>query len=207
MKYRDEYLTIAQPSTGLFKEKGSKFMAFAFPVYNTEQINEILARLKKEHHSAQHHCYAYILGLEGTESRVHDDGEPPHTAGKPILGQIISRKLTNILIVIIRYFGGVFLGKGGLARAYKNAAADALNNASVIKMIQKKIYRLSFEYKELNNVMKIIGESGSEVISQKYEQLAQIEISIRKNMVPGVMNKFKLIDKMKVEYLGVKQQW
>ena len=205
MKYRDEYLTIAQPSTGLFKEKGSKFRAFAFPVYNVEQINSILARLKKEHHAAQHHCYAYILGPKGTEFRIHDDGEPAHTAGRPILNQIISRKLTNILVVTIRYFGGVLLGKGGLARAYRNAAANALDNASVIKKVQEDIYRLSFEYKDLNSVMKIIGLTGLEVMSQTYEKLARIEISIRKNMAPGVLNQFRSIDKLKVEYLGIKQ--
>lgn len=202
MKNRDEYLTIAQPSTGLYKEKGSKFIAFAFPVTTIGQINNILARLKKEHHSAQHHCYAYILGAEKNEYRVNDDGEPANTAGKPILSQIISRKLTDILVLVIRYFGGILLGKGGLIRAYKNAAADVLENASVIISIHKEIYRICFDYKDMSKVMKIIGETDLEVISQKYEQSAQIEISIRKNIAPGIINQFKILDSMIVEYLG-----
>ncbi len=205
MKNSDEYLTIAGPSTGLYKEKGSKFLAFAFSVSTTEQINEILTRLKKEHHGAQHHCYAYILGMKRNEYRMHDNGEPANTAGKPIFNQIASRKLTNILVMVIRYFGGVLLGKGGLIRAYKNAAANALDHASVIKMIHKERYRICFDYKDINNVMKIIGETELDVISQKYEHMAQIEISIRKNKIPRVMNQFKMLDNIIVEPLDKKQ--
>jgi len=202
IKNTDEYLSIAGTSKGLYKEKGSKFIAYAYPVSSIEQINDILTGLKKEYHDARHHCYAYVLGLDREEYRVYDNGEPVNTAGKPILNQINIRKLTNVIVVVIRYFGGIMLGKGGLIRAYKQAADSALQNASIVKIIQKEIYRLCFDLQRINNVMKIIGESQLEVISQKFEQLSEIKISIRKNNVPDIINKLRMIDDIKIEYLG-----
>jgi uncharacterized YigZ family protein len=131
----DSYKTIKKESQGYFKDKGSKFLAFAFPVKSEEEIKEILTRLRKEHHSARHHCYAWRLGSEEITFRANDDGEPSSTAGKPILGQLLSFEVTNILIIVVRYFGGTLLGVSGLINAYKNAAADSLNNAEIIEKI------------------------------------------------------------------------
>jgi len=203
MKYSDEYLTITSTATGSYKEKGSKFIAYACPVNGIEQINNVITRLKKEHHDARHYCYAYVLGYDKKEYRVNDDGEPSNTAGKPILGQINARELTNVIVIIIRYFGGTLLGKGGLIRAYKQAAANALQNASIIKMVQKEKYQICFDLKAVNNVMKIIGESKLEVISQKFEQLSEVNIAIRKNAASAIINKFRMIDGIKVKYLGL----
>jgi len=204
IKDTDEYLSITGISKGLYKEKGSKFIACAYPVRSIEQIDDILARLKKEYHDASHHCYAYVLGPDREKYRVYDNGEPVNTAGKPILNQINLRKLTNIIVVVIRYFGGIMLGKGGLMRAYKQAADNALHNASVVKIIQKEIYRLCFDLQYINKVMKIIGESNLEVISQKFEQFSEIKISIRKKIVPDIINKLTMIDGIKIEFLGNK---
>jgi uncharacterized YigZ family protein len=202
IKNTDEYLSIAGTSKGLYKEKGSKFIAYAYPVNKIEQIDDILTRLKKKYHDARHHCYAYVLGPDREEYRVYDNGEPVNTAGKPILNQINLRKLTNVIVVVIRYFGGIMLGKGGLTRAYKQAADNVLQNASIVKIIQKETYRLCFDLQHINNVMKIIGESNLDVISQKFEQLPEIKISIRKNNAPDIINKFRMINNIKIEHLG-----
>ena len=134
----DTYKTIEKPSEGLFKDKGSKFISFAFPVDNEEEIKEIVQSIKKEHHSARHHCYAWRLGADQLLFRANDDGEPSSTAGKPILGQIQSFDLTNILIVVVRYFGGTLLGVSGLINAYRNAALDAINQAEIVEKLVEK---------------------------------------------------------------------
>src|SRR5680860_1427595 len=146
----DTYKTIEQPVEGYFKDKGSKFYAFAFPVNHENDIKEILTRIKKEHHSARHHCYAWRLGTEKITFRANDDGEPSSTAGKPILGQLQSFGVTNILIVVVRYFGGTLLGVSGLISAYRNAAANALNNADIQTKIIERYFDLQFTYNELN---------------------------------------------------------
>jgi len=145
----DVFQTIEKESQGYFKDKGSKFYAFAYPVKNEDEIKEILARLRKEHHSARHHCYAWRLGTENVTSRANDDGEPSSTAGKPILGQLQSFNVTNILIVVVRYFGGTLLGVSGLINAYRSAAADALKNADIKQKIIEKEITLDFTYHEL----------------------------------------------------------
>ena len=132
---KDNYLSIEKRSEGIYKDRGSKFLAFAFPVYQEDEIKDILAELRKEYHDARHHCYAYRLGASKEIYRVNDDGEPSSSAGKPIFGQIQSNDLSNILIVVVRYFGGTLLGVGGLINAYRSAAADALINASIIERV------------------------------------------------------------------------
>ena len=199
----DEYLTIASSSTGSYKEKGSKFIAFAYPVNNTVQVNDILSRLRTKYHDAHHCCYAYVLGLKRDKYRVNDDGEPVNTAGKPILSQINARKLTNVCVVVIRYFGGILLGKGGLARAYMQAADHALRNAPIIKKLQKEMYRVCFDLKDMNDVMKIIGNSSLEVISQKFEQIPEINIGIRTKDVPAIIKKFTMINGVEIKNLGI----
>ncbi|HEY3388890.1 MAG TPA: YigZ family protein, partial [Prolixibacteraceae bacterium] len=158
MENTDTYKTIEVPSEGLYKEKGSKFIAFAFPVSNEQQIKEITARLKKEHHSARHHCFAWRLGADHQLFRVNDDGEPSGTAGRPIFGQIQQLELTDILVVVVRYFGGILLGTSGLTNAYKQAAADVLTNAVVMEKIVETVIEVNFDYQAMNDFMTLLKE-------------------------------------------------
>ena len=167
----DTYHTINAPAEGYFKDKGSKFYSYLYPVGAEEEIKDILQLLKKEHHSARHHCYAWRLGQEEISFRANDDGEPSSTAGKPILGQLVSHDLTNVLCVVVRYFGGTLLGVSGLINAYRQAAAEAINNAGTITRIIEREYELRFSYNELNAVMLIM----------KNENLAQTEIDLRES--------------------------
>lgn len=189
----DIYQTIEQESHGYFKDKGSKFYAFAFPVKNEDEVKEILIRLRKEHHSARHHCYAWRLGTEEIIFRANDDGEPSSTAGKPILGQLQSFNVTNILIVVIRYFGGILLGVSGLINAYRNAAADALNNAEIKQKIIEKEVILDFTYNELAEVMNIIKQENLTVIKTRFEEKCNLIFSVRKSEYEKVMKIFKNI--------------
>lgn len=199
--YIDEYLTISNPSEGFFKDRGSKFLAFAYPVSTEEKIKEIQEQLRSNYHDARHHCYAYMLGKDREIFRTNDDGEPSSTAGKPILGQINSFELTNILIVVIRYFGGTKLGVSGLINAYKTAAEDALKNAKIIKKTLHDIYELRFEYPVMNDVMKIMKEEQIEHIDQKFELSCSITLSLRKADVDKVLSKFDRIEDLKIEYI------
>lgn len=196
------YSTINEPSQGIYKEKGSKFLSFAFPVSDLEQVNQILGKLRKEHHAAKHHCYAYnISGTESNYVRANDDGEPPGTAGKPILGQITSFGLINIMVVIVRYFGGILLGKGGLIRAYKNATADALGHARIIQVIPKDVYQVTSDYKNINEIMKIIGDDESEIISSDYGDCAVIKIKTPASSADKIVGKIKRVEGIKIELL------
>ena len=152
----DCYKSIAAPSKGIFKDKGSKFLAFAYPVESEEEAKAIISTLKREYFDARHHCYAWRLGLLGDRWRANDDGEPSSTAGKPILGQIIANGLSDILIVVVRYFGGTLLGTSGLINAYKSASADAIAAAKVAEKIATTRYRISFDYAQMNAVMKCL---------------------------------------------------
>lgn len=185
----DTYLTIKEPAEGLFKDKGSKFFAYAFPVKNEEQIKQHLSSLKKEHHSARHHCYAYMLGPNQKLFRANDDGEPSNTAGKPILGQIQSNNLTDILIIVVRYFGGTLLGVGGLINAYRNAAAEAIDNATVSEEIIKVGFKLNFSYELMNSVMKLIKDYDLEIKGQCFEMHCQMTIAVRESMAETVEQK------------------
>ena len=152
----DTYKTIEKPSEGLFKDKGSKFISLAFPVNSEEEIKEIVQSIKKEHHSARHHCYAWRLGADQLHFRANDDGEPSSTAGKPILGQIQSFDLTNILIVVVRYFGGTLLGVSGLINAYRSAALDAINQAEIVEKLVEKWLLVDFDYGAMNEDRKSV---------------------------------------------------
>ncbi len=181
MDTKDTYNTITTLSEEvLFKDKNSKFFGFAFPVSNTEEIKNYIETLKKQHHSARHWCYAYQLGTEKITYRANDDGEPSNSAGQPIYGQILSFNVTNILIVVVRYFGGVKLGVGGLINAYKTSAQLALENATIVQKTINKEYLITFEYKNMNKVMRIIKEKQIKIVNQKLELDCQIHISIRK---------------------------
>ena len=180
----DIYKTIAQKSEGTYTEKRSKFLAFAHPVETLDQIKELIEGYKKKYYDARHVCYAYMLGADRATFRANDDGEPSSTAGKPILGQINSKELTNILVVVIRYFGGVKLGTSGLIIAYKEATIAALSNANVIEKQVEELISYTFPYVMMNSVMKVVKELNPQIVSQTYEQTCQITLSIRRSMAP-----------------------
>ena len=180
----DTYKTIAQKSEGTYTEKRSKFLAFAHPVETLDQIKELIEGYKKKYYDARHVCYAYMLGADRATFRANDDGEPSSTAGKPILGQINSKELTNILVVVIRYFGGVKLGTSGLIIAYKEATIAALSNANVIEKQVEELISYTFPYVMMNSVMKVVKELNPKIVSQTYDQTCQITLSIRRSMAP-----------------------
>ena len=192
MEIKDTYKTIANPSEEvLFKEKKSKFFGYAFPVSSQEEIKTHLEHLKKQHFGAVHFCYAYQIGTEKIEFRANDDGEPSNSAGMPIYGQIQSFELTNILIVVVRYFGGTKLGVGGLISAYKTTAQMTLEAAEIIDKTIDVIFNISFDYKNINKVMRIIKEKNLVVTSQKMELNCEIKISTRKKNAEEIFDIFK----------------
>jgi len=178
---KDTYKTIEKsPKPILYKDKNSKFYGYAFSVLNEDDVKQHLDQIKKEHHTARHWCYAYQLGIEAITYRTNDDGEPNNSAGLPIYGQIQSFEITNVLIVIARYFGGVKLGVGGLISAYKTAAQMVLEQSNIIEKTINDNFLLSFDYKHMNTVMRIIKEKQLEVVNQKLELNCQITLSVRK---------------------------
>ena len=197
----DSYNTISNYSEGIYKEKGSKFLAYAIPVISEAAAGELIAQYKKEHHAARHHCYAYRLGVRGEVYKANDDNEPTYTAGKPILGQIDSFGLTNILIIVVRYFGGTLLGKGGLVNAYKSAAADALNNAIIAEKTLNDYFNVTCRYEDMNRVLKILGEEGLKPDEQNFEVECVLKVGIRKSLVTKILNKLKLINSIKIDYI------
>ena len=180
----DTYLTIQDKSEGIYTEKRSKFLAFAHPVETIDEIKDLLTDYKKKYYDARHVCYAYMLGPERTDFRVNDDGEPSSTAGKPILGQINSRELTNILVVVIRYFGGVKLGTSGLIVAYREAAAEALSAATVIEKTIEETVTFTFPYVMMNSVMRVVKELNPRIVEQKYDETCIITLAIKRSMAP-----------------------
>jgi uncharacterized YigZ family protein len=176
----DFFKTISTNSNGIYKEKGSKFLSFAICVNNADEVKDIVKKYKKEYYDARHVCYAYMLGSEYKDFRTYDDGEPAGTAGRPILGQINSRELTNILVVVVRYFGGILLGTGGLATAYKEAASDALNNTEIISKSVDLSLSIEFEYVLMNDIMRIIKEFNAPITRQSFDNICKIEITMPK---------------------------
>ena len=192
----DLYKTIAAPAEGLYKEKGSKFISLAYPVQSEGQIKEIVADLKDKFYDARHHCYAWMLGADKKNFRANDDGEPSSTAGRPILGQIQSNDLTNILIVVIRYFGGTKLGVSGLINAYREAAADALCHAEVVEKTVDEQIRICFSYLVLNDVMKIVKEENPEVLERNFELQCEMLLSIRQKDMENLKERLRQVDSM-----------
>ena len=195
----DTFLTIQTPSEGYYTEKRSKFLAFAFPVSSVEQVKEILAEYQKKYYDARHVCYAYMLGPERTQFRANDNGEPSGTAGKPILGQINSNNLTDILILVVRYFGGVKLGTGGLIVAYRLAAADAIANATIIEKKVELTVAFSFEYPFMNDVMRIVKEENPNVLSQSFDNDCTMTLSIRKDSMPKLRARLEKVTSLKFD--------
>lgn len=176
---KDSFLSISEPSQGLFKDNGSRFIAFAYPVETEEQVKEIVDGLKKEYHDARHHCFAYRLGHTREKFRSSDDGEPSSSAGRPILGQIDANNLSDILVVVVRYFGGIKLGIPGLIRAYRTSTADAIANASIVEKIASKRYRVSFGYMNMNDVMKAVKDLDLKQEKQDFGMSCSFETSVR----------------------------
>ena len=201
MLFEDTYLTIESTSEGIYKEKGSKFIAEAIPVKSEEEVKQQLAEIKKKYHDARHHCYAYRLGFDKSIYRVNDDGEPSSTAGKPIFGQILSKDLTFILIVVIRYFGGTKLGVSGLINAYKTAARESLEVAEIKKRTIEDVYEINYPYEIMNNVMKIMKDGKLKQLSQTFELNCKIEFTVRKKESNSIYEQFSKINNLKIKYL------
>ena len=189
----DTYKTIISEAEGLYKEKGSKFLSFAMPVSTAEQAKEIVKEYRKKYYDARHVCYAYMIGAERTDFRANDDGEPSGTAGRPILGQINSRELTNVLVIVIRYFGGILLGTGGLVVAYKEATADALNQTEIIEKTVDIRISISFDYVLMNDVMRVIKDVNAQITAQTYVNQCMMQLSIRKQDAELLSSKLKKI--------------
>lgn len=201
----DTYKTISKPSDEvIFKDKNSKFFGYAFPVSNEDDIKNHIENLKKQHHSARHWCYAYLLGTqeEHLTYRVNDDGEPNNSAGMPIYGQIQSFEVTNVLIVVVRYFGGVKLGVSGLINAYKTTAQMALESSNIVTEIISKPIVVAFDYANINKVMRIIKEKKLKIIHQKLELDCEITISVRLSEVPSILETFESLYEIKIKVLN-----
>jgi uncharacterized YigZ family protein len=173
------YLSISNSSEAIYKEKSSRFIALAFPVSDEKDIKELLKKIKNKYHDANHFCYAYRLGYDGKIMHTGDGGEPSGTAGKPILGQLLSKNLTNILIVVIRYFGGIKLGINGLINAYRQSTAEVLNKSVIVEKFIEETYTISFKAENINNVMKLLKDFDAEIIENKYTDRCSIKFSIR----------------------------
>ena len=199
---KDTYKTILKPSEEvLFKEKGSKFFGYAFPVSSEEEVKEYIDTLKKQHHSARHWCYAWQLGKNYEHYRANDDGEPSNSAGMPIYGQLQSFDVTNVLVVVVRYFGGTKLGVGGLIQAYKTAAQMALETCGIVEKTIDEIFLLKFEYPEMNTVMRIIKDENISVINQKMELNCELEIAVRKKDTERIYELFNNTYKVTIKLI------
>ncbi len=190
MLFDDTYRTIEKPIEGLFRDRGSKFLAFAYPVNTETELKTALALLKAEHPKANHHCWALRLGIDRSVFRLNDDGEPSGTAGRPILNTLLSKDLTNLAIVVVRYFGGTLLGVPGLINAYKTAAEDALNKAVIIQKTLNDVYTIQFDYLQMNDVMKIIKDDNLLILTQNFDTECSIQVAVRKTLVNSFLSKF-----------------
>ncbi len=197
----DLYHEIKSPSEALFKDRGSKFIAKAYPVFSENEVKEVLDNLRKEYYDARHHCYSYILGADKKKFRINDDGEPSGSAGKPIHGQLLSHDLTNILVVVIRYFGGTKLGIPGLINAYRTATKEAIANTKILSKTVNDIYSIEFEYPMMQTAMRFVKEEDVKQLLTKFEISCYIEISVRKNDSEMIFDKLKAIYGLKTKFL------
>lgn len=199
--FDDTYKTIAAPSEGLYKEKGSKFLAFAYPVRTIDEVKAHLEQLRKDYFDARHHCYAYILGPRKDAFRANDDGEPSGTGGRPIHGQLLSADLTDTLIVVVRYFGGILLGASGLANAYKTAARDAIDHAAIVEKTIDCRYRFSFAYETMNDVMRILKEFDLKPEKPNYALDCTLEVSVRQSQSVRLYDRMADLRTVKIDVL------
>ncbi len=202
MLFSDTYKILHSPCEGTFKDRGSKFLAFAFPVKSEEEVKTILHDLKKEHYSAAHHCYAYVLGIGQEIQKANDDREPANTAGKPILRSILSKGITNTLVVVVRYFGGKLLGVPGLISAYHEASTDALNQGIIIEKIVCEHYELIFEYEQENEAFRIIKHFGLKIIQHHHTENISLIFEVRKSLADTVVKAIKEKHIFKINFLG-----
>lgn len=201
MLFSDTYKTIAEPAEGIFRDRGSKFIGYAYPIRTEEQTREIINRLRAEHSKARHFCTAFRLTPDRSVFRINDDGEPSGSAGRPILNTILSADLTNILVVVVRYFGGTLLGVPGLINAYKTATQEALNAAVIMDKTVNDVYRIQFEYLQMNDVMKIIKDEGVQVLNQQFDNSCVLDFEVRQAQVNGVVGKFEKVDNLTIQYI------
>ena len=195
----DSYLTLAEPAEALYKEKGSKFLAYAYPVSSEEQIRECLDALRKRYYDATHHCYAWRLGADGQNYRVNDDGEPSSTAGRPILGQLLSYGVTDVLVVVVRYFGGTKLGVSGLIAAYKESAAAVLSAAQIVERTVDVRFEVEFGYLVMNDVMRVVKDKRPQVLEQRIDTLCTMQLSIRAGRADALRERLQKIEGIHIE--------
>lgn len=196
---KDTYKTILASSEGIYTEKRSKFIAAALPVRTVEEVKAYLETWQKKYYDARHICYAYMLGYERKDFRANDNGEPSGTAGKPILGQINSNELTDILLIVVRYFGGIKLGTSGLIVAYRTAAAEAIAAASIIEKTVDEVVTVLFEYPFMNDVMRIVKEEGSEIVEQSYDIDCRMSLRIRRSMMPRLRTRLEKVETLRIK--------
>lgn len=199
--FEDTYSTIEEISEGIFRDKGSKFVAYAYPFRDESSLKDIIISLKALHPKARHHCWAYRLSPDRTIFRINDDGEPSGTAGRPILNVLLSKDITNVLVVVVRYFGGTLLGVPGLINAYKTATQEAIANALVVEKTVNDIYEVEFEYLQMNDVMRVIKDENITILNQQFDNNCVIKLEVRKTQVNSVLGKFEKIEGLKTIYL------
>lgn len=200
MLFDDTYRTIAKPGEGIFRDRGSKFIGYAYPILSENDMKDILSNLKAEHPKANHHCWAMRLGIDRSVFRLNDDGEPSGTAGRPILNTLLSHNLTNLLVVVVRYFGGTLLGVPGLINAYKSSTEEALKQTEIIEKTVNDIYTISFDYLQMNDVMRIIKDGDLAILSQQFDNSCSIQVSIRKMQVNSILAKLDKLIGTAVKY-------
>ncbi|HLT88037.1 MAG TPA: YigZ family protein [Sphingobacterium sp.] len=199
--FEDTYLTIEVPSEGLFRDKGSKFIAYAYPFKNEDTLKDIIAELKVLHSKARHHCWAYRLTPDRSVFRLNDDGEPSGTAGRPILNTLLSKDVTNVLVVVVRYFGGTLLGVPGLINAYKTATQEALDAAKIVEKTVNDVYRITFDYLQMNDVMRLVKEENLPILKQEFDNSCSMDVEVRKLLVNQVVQKLDKLDGVQYAYL------
>lgn len=199
--FEDTYFTIEETAEGIFRDKGSKFIAYAYPFKDENKLKEIIAELKSLHPKARHHCWAYRLSPDRTVFRVNDDGEPSGTAGRPILNALLSKDVTNIFVVVVRYFGGTLLGVPGLINAYKTATQVALANAVIVQKTVNDVYQIDFEYLAMNDVMRIIKDENTTVLDQQFDNACTMTVEMRKMQVNSFVTKMEKVEGAKFNYL------
>ncbi|MBD1432155.1 YigZ family protein [Sphingobacterium sp. DN00404] len=199
--FEDTYLTIETPCEGGFKDKGSKFIAYAYPFGEEAALKEIIAELRALHPKARHHCWAYRLTPDRSVFRLNDDGEPSGTAGRPILNTLLSYDVTNILVVVVRYFGGTLLGVPGLINAYKTATQEALGAGKIVTKTVNDVYRITFDYLQMNDVMRLVKEENLPILKQEFDNNCSMDVEVRKLLVNQVIQKLDNLDGVHYAYL------
>jgi uncharacterized YigZ family protein len=200
MLFEDTYFTIEAPAEGTFRDRGSKFLGYAYPITSDQDIKNIVANLKQQHPKANHHCWAMRWSTDPSVFRINDDGEPSGTAGRPILNTLLSKNLTNVAVVVVRYFGGTLLGVPGLINAYKTTAELALNEAKVVEKTVNDVYTITFDYLQMNDVMRLIKEDNLQVLNQQFDNSCEIRVSIRKMQVNQTLDRFQRLSSVKVKF-------